>query len=225
MSIPLDVQITMTLWWARWRLKSPASRLFIQSFIQTQVKVNIKASRHWSLCGEFTGDRWIPRTNGQLRGKYFHLMTSSRITSRQFFLDMDCYEIHSNIAINLGYILTLSNCYWTVYLHGTKTKLPKLNCGKWRRTGKCHGFIVKWIIKMTSRGRRNLLVWDRMTTDVEYYRTLNKFWYIDRLNLSLLCSRAKPQYACLLFDLQSKDRPPMNSTLINLIRCMVIQSH
>ena len=27
--------------------------------------------------GEFTGDRWIPRTNGQCRGKCFHLMTSS----------------------------------------------------------------------------------------------------------------------------------------------------
>ena len=26
---------------------------------------NIKAQRHWPLCGEFTGDRWIPRTNGQ----------------------------------------------------------------------------------------------------------------------------------------------------------------
>ena len=32
---------------------------------------------HWPLCGEFTGDRWIPRTNGQLRGKCFHFMTSS----------------------------------------------------------------------------------------------------------------------------------------------------
>ena len=30
---------------------------FIQSFIQTQIKENIKAPRHWSLCGEFTGDR------------------------------------------------------------------------------------------------------------------------------------------------------------------------
>ena len=38
---------------------------------------NIKAPRHWPLCGEFTGDRWIPRTNGQLRGKCLHLMTSS----------------------------------------------------------------------------------------------------------------------------------------------------
>ena len=42
-----------------------------------QIKENIKAPRLWPLCGEFTGDRWIPRTNGQLRGKCFHLMTSS----------------------------------------------------------------------------------------------------------------------------------------------------
>ena len=42
-----------------------------------QIKENIKAPRHWPLCGEFTGDRWIPRTNGQLRGKWFHLRTPS----------------------------------------------------------------------------------------------------------------------------------------------------
>ena len=71
------INITMTSYWERWRLKSPASRLFTQSFIQTQIKENIKAARHWPLCGEFTGDRWIPRTNGQLRGKCVHLMTSS----------------------------------------------------------------------------------------------------------------------------------------------------
>ena len=33
--------------------------------IQAQIQENIKALRHWPLCGEFTGDRWIPRTNGQ----------------------------------------------------------------------------------------------------------------------------------------------------------------
>ena len=47
--------------WARWRLKAPASRLFTQSFIQAQIKENIKAPRHWPLWGEFTGDQWIPR--------------------------------------------------------------------------------------------------------------------------------------------------------------------
>ena len=57
--------ITVTSSWGRWRLKSPASRLFTQPFIQAQINENIKAPRHWPLCGEFTGDRWIPRTNGQ----------------------------------------------------------------------------------------------------------------------------------------------------------------
>ena len=69
--------ITVTSWWARWRLKSPASQLFTQPFIRVQIKENIKAPRHWPLCGEFTGDRWIPRTNGQWHGKCCHLMTSS----------------------------------------------------------------------------------------------------------------------------------------------------
>ena len=49
----------------RWRLKSPASRLFTQPYLRAQIKENIKTLRHCPLCGEFTGDRWIPRTNGQ----------------------------------------------------------------------------------------------------------------------------------------------------------------
>ena len=36
----------MTSWWARWRLKTPASRLFTQPFIQAQIKENIKAPHH-----------------------------------------------------------------------------------------------------------------------------------------------------------------------------------
>ena len=43
----------------------PASPLFTQPFIRVHIKEIIKALRHWPLCGEFTGDRWIPRTNGQ----------------------------------------------------------------------------------------------------------------------------------------------------------------
>ena len=42
-------------------------RLFRRSSKQT----NIKAPRHWPLWGEFTGDRWSLRTNGQLRGFFF----------------------------------------------------------------------------------------------------------------------------------------------------------
>ena len=65
----------------QWRhdggLKSLDSPVFDQPCIQPQIKENIKAPRHWPLCGEFPGDRWIPCTNGQWRGKCFHLMTSS----------------------------------------------------------------------------------------------------------------------------------------------------
>ena len=38
-----------------------AKRLFIQRFIQAQMKENIKAPRHWP----FVSPRWIPRTKGQ----------------------------------------------------------------------------------------------------------------------------------------------------------------
>ena len=38
----------------------PASRLFTQPFIQTQLKENIQAPRHWPLCGEFTATGEFP---------------------------------------------------------------------------------------------------------------------------------------------------------------------
>ena len=49
--------ITVTSQWAWWCLKSPASQLFTQPFIHAQIKENIKASPHWLLCMEFSGDR------------------------------------------------------------------------------------------------------------------------------------------------------------------------
>ena len=59
--------ITVTFWWARWRLKSLASRLFSQKFVQAQAKKKVKAPRHWRFWRELTGDRWIPRIKGQWR--------------------------------------------------------------------------------------------------------------------------------------------------------------
>ena len=41
-------------------LKSPASRLFTQAFIQAHIKENFKAPRHWPLCREFAGDGEVP---------------------------------------------------------------------------------------------------------------------------------------------------------------------
>ena len=37
----------------------------LNRLFKAQIKETIKASRHWPLCGEFTGGRLIPRTNGQ----------------------------------------------------------------------------------------------------------------------------------------------------------------
>ena len=65
----ISLNITVTSKWARWRLKSPASQLLTQPFIQAQIKENIKAPRHWPLWGEFTGDQWIPHTKGQLNAE------------------------------------------------------------------------------------------------------------------------------------------------------------
>ena len=40
--------------------------------IQAQIKENIKAPHHWPLCGEVTGDRWIPRPHkGPVTRKMF----------------------------------------------------------------------------------------------------------------------------------------------------------
>ena len=87
----------------------PVIRLFTQLFIQSQIKENMKAPRYWPLWGEFTGDRWIPRTKGQQREKCFHLMTSSCkhakweqnmqirpwcFRNQYVFLDQNCGQQH-----------------------------------------------------------------------------------------------------------------------------------
>ena len=79
--VDIDVAhiIRVTSSWAPWRLKLPPSRVFAQPFVQTYIKENIKAPRHWPLWGEPMGDLWIPLTRGQRRGKCFLLMTSSCI--------------------------------------------------------------------------------------------------------------------------------------------------
>ena len=61
----LSLLTTTALRWRHNEHDGVKNRLFAQTFIQVQIKGNIKASRHWPLCGEFTGDRWIPRTFGQ----------------------------------------------------------------------------------------------------------------------------------------------------------------
>ena len=57
------------LWW-RHNGHAMASQFTSLTIVYSTVysgarKENIKAPRHWPLCGEFTGDRWIPCTYDQ----------------------------------------------------------------------------------------------------------------------------------------------------------------
>ena len=84
------------------RLKSPASRLFTQPFIQTQIIKNIKAPLHWPLCVEFTGDRWIPRTNGHAMTRkmlplYIYITQNSKLIRQKGISSEDFSIIHTNI--------------------------------------------------------------------------------------------------------------------------------
>ena len=76
-----EIDLLLTLQWRHYGRDGVSNHQphdsTLDRFIQTQVKGNIKAPRLWPLCGEITGDQWIPRTNGQERGKFFDLMTSS----------------------------------------------------------------------------------------------------------------------------------------------------
>ena len=82
--------ITVTSYWAGWCLKSPPSPLFAQLLVQAQIKENIKAPRHWSLCGEFFGDRWNSPHKGPVTGKCFHLMTSTRRNEKHLRFGIWC---------------------------------------------------------------------------------------------------------------------------------------
>ena len=78
----------------------------LNRFIQTQIKENIKAPRHWPLCEEFTGDRWIPRTNCQLRGKWFHLMTSWRKMNMMYYIHA---QQHATLYQRIDWYIL---CWW-----------------------------------------------------------------------------------------------------------------
>ena len=43
----------------------------LNRLFKAQIKENMKASRHWPLCGEFNGDRWIPPHKRPVTRKMF----------------------------------------------------------------------------------------------------------------------------------------------------------
>ena len=84
---------------------------FFQTFDQAQIKEN-----HWPVWWEITGDRWIPLTKGQLRGKYSHLMTSSCTTIRSLYP-------HGYLGPRWPEV-SLSQAAWHAGMHGRNGKYP-----------------------------------------------------------------------------------------------------
>ena len=90
--------------------------------VRSRIKANIKAPRHWPLCGEFTGDRWIPRTKSQLCGKCFHSLTSSWWTWKPMaFVKLilnSCYNWQ--LVCNFGIMertFLLIFCVYSCFIH------------------------------------------------------------------------------------------------------------
>ena len=79
--------ITVTSLWSRWRLKSPASRLFAQPSVQAQIKKNIKP-RHWPLCGnspvtgEFPAQRASSAENAHIWWRHHGLVNQHCMRAR-----------------------------------------------------------------------------------------------------------------------------------------------
>ena len=57
----------MTSWWSMVASHITGISIVTQPFIQVHIKENIEAPHNWPLWREFTSDRWIPLTKGQLR--------------------------------------------------------------------------------------------------------------------------------------------------------------
>ena len=83
--------------------------------LKPQIKENIKAPRHWPLCVEFTGDRWIPRTMDQWRGICFPLMSSSCVDDRPLMCSNYLTDTHGLLCFILLWLDY--NLKWTHISH------------------------------------------------------------------------------------------------------------
>ena len=114
---------TMTSKWARWHLKSPASRMFTQLFIQ---RVDQRKHQSSASLAFLRGIHRSPVNSphkGQLRGKCFHLMTSS------FHGIWICLQ-------NVSHLVQASVCYNTVTI-ARSIRMYRCHCTPWRLLEPC----------------------------------------------------------------------------------------
>ena len=160
------------------------SLLFTQPFIHAKIKENIKAPRHWPLSGEFTGDRWIPRTKGQWRGKCSHLMTSSR-TALFSMAQNNCQLITWSNSVLLHYsdllmstmasqITSVSIVYSSIYSGAAQNKTSKLRVtGLWEGNSPVAGEFRA----QKDSNVENISIWWRHHEQEELYEHI-WLWYL-----------------------------------------------
>ena len=92
---------------------------------------------------EFTGDRWIPRTNGQLRGKCFHLMTSSCFNSSHFSIGRQSRNVRRDLArsIIMEGLLNIVLASVCAHLFSDTTEPSKV------MSASCHGVSKSTIVQ------------------------------------------------------------------------------
>ena len=73
-----------------------------------------QSSASLALGGKFTWDRWISRTNGQLRGKCFHLMTSSWSSQLLSLLTWQRYNNFINLSKPIETCISELGHHWII---------------------------------------------------------------------------------------------------------------
>ena len=96
----------------------------LNRLFKAQIKENIKAQCHWPLWGEFTRDRWIPRTKGRhhyatgcansiCSGWIIHMYQPAFISGRY-------YKCHSGQQIHNTHILPLKKTLMQTWSHSVE---------------------------------------------------------------------------------------------------------
>ena len=136
--------ITVTPWWSRWRLKSPASRLFTQPFIQRGSKKAPKL-RVTGLCA---GNSPVNSPHkGPVTRKMFPfdlaIMNAERVSIS--------WRHHQNISIGFivffsWQLLALYTCVMADYLlwKDHRTILPKDNNLNWGMNNLSQNHFIEW---------------------------------------------------------------------------------
>ena len=106
------------------RRSNHRSRLFIQSFVQAQIKENIKAPHQGFFLGESTYDRWIPLTKGENVFFLWRHHARGRISITCTVYVQECYQIKISFVLKRISMLRVKDIlmFWGTGRYHTSVK-------------------------------------------------------------------------------------------------------